>query len=124
MSTEENKALMRRFLDEVFNKKRMAAIDEFIPPNHVDHTLPAFLPTTPEGTKRAIGIYLKAFPDLHVTVEDMIAGRGQGGHQVYVSWNTEKSVYGHPPNRQAGDRLVNRHRPRRRRQDCRTMGSR
>jgi steroid delta-isomerase-like uncharacterized protein len=97
MSTEENKALMRRFLDEVFNKKSMAAIDEFITPNHVDHTLPAFLPSTPEGTKRAIGMYLKAFPDLHVTVEDMI----EEGDKVVTrltSRGTQKRAFmGIPP---------------------------
>ncbi len=47
MSTEDNKALMHRFLEEVFNKQNLAAIDEFIAPSHVDHTLPPFLPTTP-----------------------------------------------------------------------------
>ena len=50
MSTEDNKALMRRFLEEVFNKKNLAAIDEFIAPNHVDHTLP-FLRTMPRSAE-------------------------------------------------------------------------
>ena len=40
MSTEVTKASVRRFYDEVFNKKNRAAIDEFIPPNHVDHPAP------------------------------------------------------------------------------------
>ena len=37
MSTEDNKALVRCFYEEVFNKKNLAAIDEFFAPNHVDH---------------------------------------------------------------------------------------
>jgi steroid delta-isomerase-like uncharacterized protein len=73
MSTEDNKALMRRYFEEVFNQKKLAALDEFITPNHVDHTLPPSLPTTPEGSKRALGMYLTAFPDLHVSIEDIIA---------------------------------------------------
>jgi steroid delta-isomerase-like uncharacterized protein len=97
MSTEDNKALMRRFVEEVFNKKNLAAIDEFIAPNHVDHTLPAFLPTTPEGTKRAIGMYLKAFPDLHLTVEDMIAE----GDKVVIRFTSrgtqQRAFMGIPP---------------------------
>ena len=97
MSTEDNKALMRRFFEEVFNKKNLAAIDEFITPNHVDHTLPAFLPTTPEGTKRAIGMYLKAFPDLHLTVEDMIA-EGDKVVTRFTSHGTQKRAFmGIPP---------------------------
>ena len=97
MSTDDNKALMRRFLEEVFNKKNLAAIDEFIAPNHVDHTLPAFLPTTPEGTKRATGMYLKAFPDLHLTVEDMIA-EGDKVVTRFTSHGTQKRAFmGIPP---------------------------
>ena len=97
MSTEDNKALMRRFLEEVFNKQNQAAIDEFIAPNHVDHTLPPFLPTTPEGTKRAIGIFLTAFPDVHLVVEDMIA-EGDKVVTRYTSRGTQKGAFmGIPP---------------------------
>ncbi len=97
MSTEDNKALMSRFLEEVFNKKKLAALDEFIAPNQVDHTLPPFLPTTPEGTKQAINIFLKAFPDVHLTVEDMIA-EGDKVVTRYTSRGTQKGVFmGIPP---------------------------
>jgi steroid delta-isomerase-like uncharacterized protein len=97
MSSEENKALMRRFLEEVFNKKNLAAIDEFIAPDHVDHTLPPFLPTTPEGTKRAIGMFLTAFPDVHLTVEDMVA-EGDKVVTRYTSRGTQKGAFvGMPP---------------------------
>ena len=51
MSVEENKVLIRRFYEEVFNKKNLAAIDEFFAPNHIDHTLPPGLPASPQGTK-------------------------------------------------------------------------
>ncbi len=97
MSTEDNKALMRCFLEEVFNKKNLAAIDEFIAPNHVDHTLPPFMPTTPEGTKQAIGMFLTAFPDVHLTVEDMIAD-GDKVVTRYTSRGAQKGVFmGIPP---------------------------
>ncbi len=97
MSAEENKVLMSRFLEEVFNKKNLAAIDEFIAPNQVDHTLPPFLPTTPEGTKRAIDMFLKAFPDVHLTVEDMIA-EGDKVVTRYTSHGSQKGAFmGIPP---------------------------
>ena len=118
MSTEDNKALMHRFLEEVFNKRNLAAMDEFIAPDQVDHTLPAFLPTTPEGTKRAIGMYLKAFPDLHLTVEDMFA-EGDKVVTRFTSRGTQKRAFmGIPPTgkqvtvssivivRIAGDKIV------------------
>ena len=41
MSTEDNKTLMRRFLEEVFNKKNLSAIEEFTAPNHIYHSAAA-----------------------------------------------------------------------------------
>ena len=73
MSTEDNKAVVRRFYEEVFNQKNTAAIDQFIAPTIVDHAAPPGIPGGIEGQKQLAGLYLMAFPDLHFTVEDMIA---------------------------------------------------
>ena len=73
MSTEENKALVRRFYDEVFNKKNLMAIDEFLDPQIIEQALPPGLPDGSEGSRQFIGMYLAAFPDLHLTAEDLIA---------------------------------------------------
>jgi hypothetical protein len=54
MSTEENKTFLRRFYEEVFNKKNLTVLDDFYAPDHVDHTLPPGLPVGPEGTKQAL----------------------------------------------------------------------
>jgi predicted ester cyclase len=81
MPTEENKTLVRRVYDEVFNKKNLAVFDEFIDPNGVDHSLPPGLSGI-EGTKRFVGMYLAAFPDLHMTFEDLIAE----GDEVVLRW--------------------------------------
>lgn len=72
MSVEENKANARRFYEEVFNQGNLAAIDELSAPNIVDHTaMPDQSPGT-EGLKQMIGMYLSAFPNLHLTVDAMI----------------------------------------------------
>src|SRR5262245_19603912 len=73
MSTEDNKALVRRFFDEVINKKNLAAIDEFIDPQMVDHALPPGMPAGIEGQRQVFSMYTTAFPDAHFMVEDMIA---------------------------------------------------
>jgi predicted ester cyclase len=99
MSTEDNKALIRRFNEEVFNKRNLAAIDEFITPDQVDHSLPSSLPHTREGTKQAIALTLQAFPDLNYQVEDMIAA----GDKVvirYTTIGTQRGPFGPiPPTR-------------------------
>ena len=72
-STEANKASVRRFYYEVFNKKNRAAIEEFIDPTQVDHAAPPGTPGGLAGAKHTLTMYLTAFPDLHFTVEDIIA---------------------------------------------------
>ena len=71
--SEENKAVLRRWYEECFNKKNLAIIDELIAPNCVEHN--AFPGQAPgiEGVKQTIGMFLAAFPDMRVTVDDMIA---------------------------------------------------
>src|SRR5205809_891437 len=53
-STEANKASVRRFYDEVFNKKNRAAIDEFIDSNQVDHAAPPGTPGGIAGAKQTL----------------------------------------------------------------------
>lgn len=96
MSTEENKDLIRRFYEEVFNKKNLAAIDDFFAPDHVDHTLPPGLPVGPEGTKQAIAMTLSGFPDLHITVEDMIA-EGDKVVTWFTTHGTQQGAFGSIP---------------------------
>jgi predicted ester cyclase len=72
MSVEENKVSVRRFSEEVFNKKNLAAIDDFYAPNLIDHSLPPQGPGGIEGERQGIAMFLTAFPDLRLTVEDII----------------------------------------------------
>jgi len=73
MSTEENKARVHRFYEEVFNRKNTAALDEFIDPHAVDHSAPAAAPGGIEGARQFAGMFLAAFPDVRFMIEDLIA---------------------------------------------------
>ena len=97
MSTEANKASMRRFYDEVFNKKNKAAIDEFIDPNQVDHDAPPGTPGGLKGAKQTITMYLTAFPDLHFTVEDLIAEGDKVVARLTVRGTHQGIFMGIPP---------------------------
>ena len=97
MSTEENKALVRRFYDEVFNKKNLEAIGNFLDPHINEHSLPPGLPGGSEGSKQFIGMYLAAFPDLHLTAEDM-AAEGDKVTSRFTMRGTHKGEFmGIPP---------------------------
>ena len=65
-----NKAMVRKLFDEWINKKNLAAIDEMVAPNYVSHE--SGEDTDVEGTKRFLAALFTAFPDIHITVEDVV----------------------------------------------------
>ena len=70
---EQNKALVARFIDEIFNRGNMSAADELLAPNFVEHEhLPAGVPRDREGVKMLSSMLRSAFPDLKVTIDDTI----------------------------------------------------
>jgi predicted ester cyclase len=73
MSTETNKALMRRAIEEVYNQGKVALIDELGTPNYVHHMPPFPDFGSLEDYKRFFIAIRSAFPDLHITIEDLIA---------------------------------------------------
>lgn len=72
MSTEENKALVRRFYAEI-DKGNLEAMDELVADDYIDHSPPPF-PVGPglEGFKEAFKLFWKATPGHH-TIEDQVA---------------------------------------------------
>lgn len=72
MSTEDNKALVRRFYEDVFNQRNLALVDQLCSATHVFHNPPTILHGR-EEFKQLLSVYLTAFPDARFTVEDEIA---------------------------------------------------
>ena len=72
MSTEENKALLRRLFDEVWNQENLATVDELLAADYVLHD-PALQVRGPQGFKAYVSAFRAAFPDMHATIEDQIA---------------------------------------------------
>lgn len=71
--SQDNKEFMQRFVDEVINGKNLAAIDDMVVDDFVEHVpFPGQGPGR-EGLKQAISVFLAAFPDLHWTIEEQIA---------------------------------------------------
>ena len=72
MSAEENKALVRRYI-EAWNKHNLAAMEEVYAPDFVVHGPAAFGDMDLAGVKQVMPPFFTAFPDLHYTVEDLLA---------------------------------------------------
>lgn len=71
--SDANKATLRRFLDEAFGKGNLAAVDELIADVFVDHSPPPDISGDKAGMKQTVKLFRSAFPDLRLTIEDMIA---------------------------------------------------
>ena len=71
MSTEDNKAHVRRGFEAV-NQKNLAVFDELLTPDVVFHNASTTMQGL-EAYKQFLSMYMTAFPDLQFTVEDMIA---------------------------------------------------
>ena len=55
--SEENKALIRRCFEEIWNKHNLDAIEEFYAPDYVNHDAPPGVPAEVEGVKALIVAY-------------------------------------------------------------------
>jgi steroid delta-isomerase-like uncharacterized protein len=74
--SEENKALLQRWFDEVWNKGRVDAVKEMFAADGVAHGLledPESPMRGPDDFKPYHEVFRGAFPDVEVVVEDMIA---------------------------------------------------
>ena len=72
MSVEENKALVRRWVD-LWNTGNLDAVGEFVTPDYVRHDPNGPEVRGPEAERQLVAMYLAAFPDLRFTVEHLLA---------------------------------------------------
>ena len=71
MSTEQNKALVRRTIDAI-NERNWAAYNEAFSPDIVLHNASMTIQGL-EAHRQYVSMLFTAFPDLHFTIEDLLA---------------------------------------------------
>ena len=82
MSIEENKAIVRRWNDEIYDKGNLAAIDELFATNFVWHFAPPGVTPDLKGYKQWVNMTCAGLADRQSTVEDQIAE----GDKVVTRW--------------------------------------
>jgi len=86
MSIEDHKALIRRFYEEVWNKGNLDAADTIFADDYVRHDLRPGNPLPgPAGQKKIAADFRAAFPDLHMTIDVIVAE----GDMIAARWTTE-----------------------------------
>jgi steroid delta-isomerase-like uncharacterized protein len=80
--TIDNETTIRTLVEEVWNRGNLAATEDFVAPDVVDHdpARPPDLPQGREGIKQAVSMYRTAFPDLRLSVDELLA------HEDKVVW--------------------------------------
>jgi steroid delta-isomerase-like uncharacterized protein len=88
---EAEKSVVRRFFAEAWNSKDTTLVDELIAPSYVGHDVVlTHAERGPDRIKRIMAAFRAAFPDLHVTVEDVVI---QGDKEV-VRWTVRGTHQG------------------------------
>jgi len=82
VSTEKNKAIFRRYVEEVGNEGNLDLAEEIFDRYIAHQPDGSVLERGPEDVKRFMGEFRSAFPDFHSTVEDQIAE----GDKVVTRW--------------------------------------
>ena len=91
MSAEDNKALIREVIEEVWNRGNLAAVDRYFAPDYVDHTPFPGQGPGPEGYRQVVTAIRDAFPDLHLTLGDILGE----GDKVAFRYTMEGTHQGH-----------------------------
>jgi steroid delta-isomerase-like uncharacterized protein len=82
--SRENVEASRRLIEEAFNKGNLEVVDELCAEGFVDHD-PLMGDSDREGVKQAIASYREAFPDIHITIDEIFAA----GDRVVLQWTGE-----------------------------------
>ncbi len=85
MSTEDNKALVQRFFEEVCNERNLGVANELFTADHSYHdpSSPS-IGLGPEGMKQLMSTYQTAFPDAHWDIDAMLVT--EDGDIVVTRW--------------------------------------
>jgi len=94
----DNKALAQRFNDEVMSQGKLAAIDEIVAEDFVEHQeLPPGIPPGREGLKASVQMFRDAFPDMKVETVKIVADGDEVWMQSVLHGTHKGELAGIPP---------------------------
>ena len=95
MSPEQNKAIVRRYIEEAWNQGRLYVVDDLIVPDFVQH-VPGVAQGR-QGVKQFFAMIRAAFPDVHNTIEDVIAEDDKVAWRSTITGTHQGTFRGIPP---------------------------
>ncbi len=116
MSAEQNKAIVRRFIEELWNNRRLDVAEEIFAADCMTHQLRsgselAASPRDPDTLKKHVADWLAGFPDLSFSVEQMIAETDQVVSRIVMRGTHRGAWLGIAPTyKQVSLRMITIHR--------------
>jgi predicted ester cyclase len=96
-TTEENKAQFRRAYEEVLNQGDVSVVDELIDLEFFNHAAPPGRDRGPESMRWLATMLRTVFPDLHFTIEELVAEGDIVAGRLTMSGTHEGPLMGMPP---------------------------
>jgi putative oxidoreductase len=97
-AADNNKQLVERYYHEVWNNGKVDVLDELLSTDYINHT--PSVPNPPKGAgglKPIVNAIRKGFPDLHYTIQDVIATKDRVVARVVMTGTQTDSLFDLPP---------------------------
>lgn len=97
MSAEDNKAIVARYSEDVWNSGNLATVEDYIAVDYVRHDpgIPMEV-RGPEGIKQLVRVFRDAFPDVHFTPQIIVAELDKVVVRFQVSGSHQGELMGIP----------------------------
>lgn len=92
----KNELIVRKLIEEGFNNGNLDALDDLFSADFVEHQ-DGIMPANLDGLKGAIKSLRSPFPDLHLTIEDIIATGDKTWVRISAHGSHLGNFMGHPP---------------------------
>ncbi len=70
---QKNKHIYQSYIQEIFNEGLLEKLKEYMSPSYVLRDAPPGTPKGPDAIKQIVTMFRSGFPDLEITIEDLIA---------------------------------------------------
>ncbi len=98
---EQNKNTVTAFIDALFTKGDLGAVDEYLAEDFVNHDPPMGVPAGREGMRQAAAMFRAGFPDWHSDTGILVAEGDLVVEQFRASGTHRGEIFGVPPSDRA-----------------------
>jgi steroid delta-isomerase-like uncharacterized protein len=93
----QNKNIVTSFIDALFTKGDLGAVDEYLAGDYVDHDPPMGFPASREGMRAAAATFRAAFPDWHSDIGFYVEEGDLVVENFTASGTQQGEIFGAPP---------------------------